>query len=122
MSRPVKRISPEPAQRKPRLGFVGLGWLGRNRLESVVQAGVAEVAAVHVAASTTEAPKLSPDAGIFSSFDELLKHDLDGVVIATPNCFHAEQSIAALEQGLAVFCQRSEEHTSELQSRLHLVC
>src|ERR1041384_6895079 len=106
MSTPVKRFRSETAPRKPRLGFVGRGWIGRNRLESVVQAGVAEVAALHDVASTTEAQKLSPDAGIFSSFAELLKHDLDGVVIATPNGFHAEQSIAALEQGIAVFCQK----------------
>ena len=32
--------------------------------------------------------------------------DLDGVVIATPSALHAEQSIAALESGLAVFCQK----------------
>ena len=40
------------------------------------------------------------------TFEELLDQDLDGVVIATPNCFHAEQSIAALERGMAVFCQK----------------
>jgi len=108
MSRPVKRVSTEPAPHKPRLGFVGLGWIGRNRLESIVQAGVAEVAAVHDVATTAgvEMRKLAPDAVFFSAFDELLKHDLDGVVIATPNRFHAEQSIAALEQGMAVFCQK----------------
>lgn len=105
MSTRVKQVT---ALHKPRLGFVGLGWIGRNRLESIVQAGVAEVAAVHDVAigAGTEAQKLAPDAVLFSSFDELLKHDLDGVVIATPNRFHAEQSIAALEQGLAVFCQK----------------
>jgi len=106
MSTPVKRFRSETAPRKPRLGFVGLGWIGRNRLESVVQAEVAEVAALHDVAITSDAQKLSPDAVVFSSFEELLKQDLDGVVIATPNCFHAEQSIAALEQGIAVFCQK----------------
>lgn len=92
----------------PRLGFVGLGWIGRNRLASVVEAGVAEVAAVHDAQTdaAVEAQRVSPDAVLFSSFDELLRHDLDGVVIATPNRFHAEQAIAALEQGLPVFCQK----------------
>ena len=104
----VKRVSPESVPYKPRLGFVGLGWIGRNRLESIVQAGVAEVAAVHdvAIAEGAEAQKLAREAVLFSSFEELLKHDLDGVVIATPNRFHAEQSIAALEQGIAVFCQK----------------
>jgi predicted dehydrogenase len=92
----------------PRLGFVGLGWIGRNRLQSIVDAGVAEVAAVHdvQADAVCEGLKLSPEAVVFSAFEELLNHDIDGVVIATPNCFHAEQSIAAFEQGIAVFCQK----------------
>lgn len=92
----------------PRLGFVGLGWIGRNRLQSVVEAGVAEIAALHdaQASAAAEAQKVSPDTVLFSSFEELLRHDLDGVVIATPNRFHAEQAIAALEQGLPVFCQK----------------
>ena len=105
MSSAAKHIHKEY---KPRLGFVGLGWIGRNRLESVVQAGVAEIAAVHDVqeSSIAEAQMMSPGAVSFSSFDELLRHDLDGVVIATPNRFHAEQAIAALEHGVAVFCQK----------------
>jgi predicted dehydrogenase len=108
MSSLAKQIRQKSVARKPRLGFVGLGWIGRNRLESVVQAGVAEISAVHDAQTeaAAEGQKLSPDAVLFSSFDELLKHDLDGVVIATPNSFHAEQAIAALESGAAVFCQK----------------
>src|ERR1051325_12094815 len=112
MSTPGKRFRTETAPRRPRLGCVGLGWIGRNRLESVVQAGVAEVAAMHDVAMTTEAQKLSPDAVVFSSFEELLNYDLDGVVIATPNRFHAEQSIAALERGIAVFCQKPLARTA----------
>ena len=108
MSRPAKQFRAESVAARPRLGFVGLGWIGRNRLESVVAAGIAEVAAVHDAQPgiAEEGQKLSPGAVLFSSFDELLRHDLDGVVIATPNRFHAEQAIAALERGIAVFCQK----------------
>lgn len=106
MSSAAKHIQTVP--RKPRLGFVGLGWIGRNRLESIVQSGEAEVAAVHDVQPdcAAEGLKLTPDAALFSSFDELLQHALDGVVIATPNRFHAEQAIAALEHGIAVFCQK----------------
>ena len=94
--------------KKPRLGFVGLGWIGRNRLEAVVQADVAEVCALQDVseAATSEAQKLAPQAFISSSFEDLLQQDLDGVVIATPNRFHAEQSIASLDRGFAVFCQK----------------
>jgi predicted dehydrogenase len=108
MSSAAKQISAGIVPHKPRLGFVGLGWIGRNRLASIVEAGVAEISAVHDAQTdaAAEALKLSPDAVLFSSFEELLNDGLDGVVIATPNRFHAEQSIAALEHGIAVFCQK----------------
>src|SRR5215212_3585284 len=108
MSRAARQVSVESAPRKPRVGFVGLGWIGRNRLQSVVDAGVAEIAAIQdvQASAVEEAHKLSGDAVQFSDFEELLREDLDGVVIATPNRFHAEQAIAALERGMAVFCQK----------------
>jgi predicted dehydrogenase len=41
-----------------------------------------------------------------ASLDELLEHDLDGIVIATPSALHADQAVTALERGLAVFCQK----------------
>jgi predicted dehydrogenase len=44
--------------------------------------------------------------GTLDSLDELLEHDLDGVVIATPSALHAGQATAALDAGLAVFCQK----------------
>jgi predicted dehydrogenase len=81
---------------KPRLGFLGVGWIGKNRLDAVASAGVAEVAAI--------ADPALPDA--LESLEELLERDLDGVVIATPSALHAEQAIAVLHAGLAVFCQK----------------
>ena len=108
MSSTARQIDTKTAPHKPRLGFVGLGWIGRNRLASIAEAGVAEIAAVHDAHEETalEGLKLAPRAVLFSSFDDLLSDDLDGVVIATPNRFHADQAIAALECGMAVFCQK----------------
>jgi predicted dehydrogenase len=81
---------------KPRLGFLGVGWIGRRRLDAVAASGVAEVAAIADPAVD----------GALGSLDELLDADLDGVVIATPTELHAEQTLAALERGLAVFCQK----------------
>jgi predicted dehydrogenase len=81
---------------RPRLGFLGVGWIGRNRLEAIKASGVADVAAVADPAVD----------GAAASLDELLEQELDGVVIATPSALHAEQAIAALEGGLAVFCQK----------------
>lgn len=41
----------------------------------------------------------------FRNYDDLLKADLDVIVIATPIPFHAEQSIKALENGKHVLCE-----------------
>jgi predicted dehydrogenase len=49
---------------------------------------------------------LVPQAAACASLEELLQQDLDGVVIATPSALHAPQALAALDRGLAVFCQK----------------
>jgi predicted dehydrogenase len=93
---------------KPRLGFLGVGWIGRHRLNAIVESGSAEIVAIADSEPTlaAEAALLAPSARVVPSLDELLELELDGVVIATPSALHAEQSIAALERGVAVFCQK----------------
>jgi predicted dehydrogenase len=46
------------------------------------------------------------------SLDELLEMELDGLVIATPSALHAAQAVAALERGVAVFCQKPLARTA----------
>jgi predicted dehydrogenase len=99
---------------KPRLGFLGVGWIGRNRLESLARSGVAEVVAV--ADSTPEnAEAAARLAGcpVVGSLDQLLDIDLDGIVIATPSALHAEQAESVLERGIAVFCQKPLGRTAD---------
>lgn len=42
----------------------------------------------------------------FSSIDELLKEDIDVIYVATPHPFHMENSLAAIEAGKAVLCEK----------------
>jgi predicted dehydrogenase len=97
-----------PLGRPPRIGFLGVGWIGRARLEAVARSGIAEVAAIADADQprARQAALLAPGAQVAAGLDELLELDLDGVAIATPSALHAEQARAALERGLAVFCQK----------------
>jgi predicted dehydrogenase len=92
----------------PRLGFLGVGWIGRHRMEALARESLARVAAVADPHSEAleAAAEVVPEAGRANSLEELLAHELDGVVIATPSALHAEQAVAALERGLAVFCQK----------------
>ena len=92
----------------PRLGFLGVGWIGRNRLEVIAQSGLAEIAVICDTSPEIlqQSLALAPGAKTVSSYDELLSAEIDGVIIATPSAQHAEQSLRALERGLPVFCQK----------------
>jgi predicted dehydrogenase len=95
-------------RRRPRLGFLGVGWIGRHRLEAVAASGAAEVAAIADPSpeAAERAAACATDAARGRTLDDLLALPLDGVVVATPSALHAEQAVRALERGLAVFCQK----------------
>lgn len=97
-----------PGMRKPRLGFLGVGWIGRHRMQSILDTGLADVAVLADASSAmvAEAQAVAPGAAVVATLDEMLAAGVDGVVIATPSALHAEQSVAALQAGVAVFCQK----------------
>ena len=99
---------------KPRLGFVGLGWIGQHRMKALLDESVAEVAAFvdpspDVQQHVTE---LAPGVRVVNSIGEMLDMDLDGAVIATPSALHAEQALKLLEGGVAVFCQKPLARTA----------
>ncbi|MCM0000279.1 MAG: Gfo/Idh/MocA family oxidoreductase [Erythrobacter sp.] len=105
---------------RPRLGFLGTGWIGRHRLEAIAATGAAEIVALVDPAEdcAREALALAPGAAILSCYESLLDAGLDGVVIATPSALHAEQAIAALERGVAVFCQKPLGRTAAETARV----
>ena len=95
-----------PASR-PRLGFLGVGWIGQHRLQALVRSGLVEVVAiVDPVQALAQAAGITPGAAVLSDMAELLAQELDGLVIATPSALHAEQTIEALTTGVAVFCQK----------------
>jgi predicted dehydrogenase len=104
----------------PRLGFLGVGWIGRNRMEALARDGVAQVAAITdpQAEALAAAAEVAPSAVRAESLEELLGHELDGIVIATPSALHADQAVAALERGLAVFCQKPLARNAEETRRV----
>ena len=109
-----------PPARRPRLGFLGVGWIGRHRLQAIAESGVAEIAALCDAApeGLAQAQALAPRAAVADSLDALLDTALDGLVIATPSALHAAQAEAALSRGLAVFCQKPLARDAEETARV----
>jgi predicted dehydrogenase len=100
---------------RPRVGFLGVGWIGRHRMEAMIATQAIEVAAIAEPSPemADEARRLAPEADVVPDLERLLERGLDGVVIATPSALHAEQSISALASGAAVFCQKPLGRTAD---------
>lgn len=94
-----------------RVGFVGAGWMGAALLKRLVQRENVEICAL-----------LEPDAArgrealqslglarelLVRNFGQIIGNpDIDAVCLASPNAFHGPQSIAALQAGKHVFCEK----------------
>ncbi len=93
---------------KPRLAFVGVGWIGRDRLLAVERSGVAHVAFVADTSIEVAAAVAGEVGAELVDVDAVLDGAVaaDGVVIATPSALHAEQAMRAVGAGLAVSCQK----------------
>lgn len=101
-------ISIKSSSRPLRFTFAGVGWIGLNRLRSLVSGDNAVVVGVAEPDEAAQQRLLEefdvPFVG--STFEELLDLEQDGIVIATPSRMHALQSISALKRGIPVFCQK----------------
>ena len=117
MSAALKEL---PPRGRPRLGFLGAGWIGRMRMRSLALSGAADIVAIADPAeqALAHAAQISPRATLAASLEELLPHGLDGIVIATPSALHANQAIAALKAGVAVFCQKPVARNAEEASQV----
>jgi predicted dehydrogenase len=65
-------------------------------------------------ARLTRAAKKAPDAKQYTHHQELLERkDIDAVMIATPDHWHAPITLMALEHGMDVYCEKPMTHTVE---------
>jgi predicted dehydrogenase len=108
MTQALLEKAPVASLARPRIGFLGVGWIGRHRMDAMLKTGLVEAVAIADPSPemAAEAGRLAPDAQLVGTLDDLLGVGVDGVVIATPSAMHAQQSIQALERGVAVFCQK----------------
>ena len=100
---------------KPRIGCLGVGWIGRHRMQSVIEDGAAEVVAIADPdpESLCAAAEIAPHALLLDEPATLLETELDGLMIATPSAMHAEQAMSHLERGVSVFCQKPLARSAE---------
>ena len=116
------------AGKKFRTALIGSGWWGKNILREAMASGRIQVVALCDADTTIcrlagelvkglngDEPKL------YGDFRELLeKEKPDVVIIATPDHWHALQTIAAVKSGAHVFVEKPTGHTvNESRAMLH---
>jgi predicted dehydrogenase len=101
--------SNNPSTQTLRVGVVGLGWAGETHIKSYLQIPNVEVVAI----ADPYEPKLkqiSATYGIkdtYTNYQDLVsRDDIDVVSVATPNQLHAPVSIAALNAGKHVLCEK----------------
>ncbi|MBD2871307.1 Gfo/Idh/MocA family protein [Paenibacillus arenilitoris] len=92
-----------------RIGIIGTGQIGKMHIEKYKPIAGAEVVAV-CDVNEAEAARVAAAHGIphaHADFRELLKRDdLDAVDVCLHNHFHAPATIAALEAGKHVYCEK----------------
>ena len=103
-----------PSGTKPRLGFLGVGWIGRHRMDAIAESGAAEIAAMADASRVGARERARARAGV------------RGCQLArgAARCgarWHRDRDAQrdacganhrALERGVAVFCQKPLARTA----------
>ena len=85
-----------------RIGLLGYGNIAKKHLAALTELIEVEVAAIYDV-QAIEAPE-----GIeaYTDLDNFLAHDLDLVTVCSPNGFHKEHSLKALQAGHHVICEK----------------
>ncbi|MWG36261.1 Gfo/Idh/MocA family protein [Halomarina oriensis] len=96
-----------------RLGLVGLGNIGRhhaNQLRVIdEEEAVTLVGGMDIAAEARESFEAEFGVETYSDHHELFEA-VDAVIVTTPNCFHEEYAVAALDAGLDVLVEKPLAH------------
>jgi predicted dehydrogenase len=112
----VPGFAAEPADHKKRVGLIGSGWYGKIDLLRLIQVAPVEVVSLcdvdrrllAEAADIVASRQLSKKKPrTYGDYREMLKEkDLDIVLIATPDHWHALPMIAAVQAGADVYVQK----------------
>lgn len=94
-----------------RVGIVGCGGIANGKhmpsLKNVDMADIVAFCDIKKDRAEKAAKEYgTPDAKIFTDYTELIKEDLDAVYVLTPNRWHSEITVAALEAGKNVMCEK----------------
>ncbi|MFC6952668.1 Gfo/Idh/MocA family oxidoreductase [Halorubellus litoreus] len=105
-----------------RIGIVGLGGIARHHADQFAalrDEGVPVALAGGMDIATEARASFGETYGVqtFAEADALYEH-VDAVVVTTPNCFHEEYVVSALDAGLDVLVEKPLAHTVESAERI----
>lgn len=92
-----------------RVGVIGVGVMGHDHVTRITERikGARVTAVYDFMADTAEKVAAEAGAEVFPSWEEVVVSDqVDAVLIASPGKFHAEQTIACIEAGKPVLCEK----------------
>lgn len=113
------KIHAASKDKKYRTALIGSGWWGMNVLREALAAGQTKVVALcdvdrdRLEINAEEVNDLSGDTPrTYSDYRELFeKEDVEIAIIATPDHWHALNTLAAIEAGAHVFIEKPTGHT-----------
>ncbi len=101
-----------------RVGFVGLGNIGHYHADRITDLRHEIVGGVDINPDARARFAEKYDTRSFESYEELYESDIDAVIVTTPNKFHEEYAISALDAGLDVLLEKPLAHTLESAERI----
>jgi len=105
------------ANDKIRMGLVGCGGQGRNLTGIFTEhkdewnCEVVAVCDVYDKRKEMGRDRAGGKAKMYHHYQDLLNHDLDAVIVATPDHWHAKVCLDALGAGKHVYCEKPFAHT-----------
>ncbi len=101
--------------KKLRTAHVGVGGMGLSDLSSIASHPNTKISALCDVDSEAlmNASKLYPDAKIYKDYRVMLReleHEIDAVVVSTPDHSHAPPSLMAMRMNKPVYCQKPLAH------------
>lgn len=110
-----------PSKDKLRVGVIGSGFAGRSHLEGYKNVEDADLVAI-CDVSEERAKEMAEKYGIsnvFTDYEEMVKLDeLDAVSVCLPNMMHMPASVAALEAGKHVLCEKPLAANAEQAAKM----
>ena len=107
--------------RKLRVGIVGCGGIANGKhLPAMKRNGNFEFVAfcdlIEERAQKAKEEYGTEDSKVYTDYNDLLKEDIEAVYVLTPNSVHAPVSIAAMEAGKNVMCEKPMAKTYDEDS------